>query len=156
MCIYICIYIHYSLYLAHCIISGTFGWWGGRLCGGEVVYFDEPSMPDSERYRTFTSADYFPVQWKPLHWIVQSCTTESYAVVSPNCEVVFNWRIIPQDICKADSTNVIFTWYWSAINEFIKPIGSWRCKYIYIYIKMFMFFLIWYIVNSNILSLNYV
>lgn len=48
----------------HMIVSvGTFGWWGGWLAGGSVVYFTGYPRPGSEIDRYFVKADYYPPHW---------------------------------------------------------------------------------------------
>jgi len=52
----------------HVIISiGTFGWWGGLLSGGEVVYnAKEFNMKHKTNKGKVVKDDYYPTSWKPL------------------------------------------------------------------------------------------
>ncbi|XP_053396315.1 galactoside alpha-(1,2)-fucosyltransferase 2-like [Mercenaria mercenaria] len=48
----------------HMIISvGTFGWWGGWLAGGSVVYFNGYPKPGSEISKYFIKEDFYPSDW---------------------------------------------------------------------------------------------
>ncbi|XP_053396078.1 galactoside alpha-(1,2)-fucosyltransferase 2-like [Mercenaria mercenaria] len=48
----------------HMIISvGTFGWWGGWLAGGSVVYFNGYPKPGSEISKYFIKEDFYPSHW---------------------------------------------------------------------------------------------
>ncbi|KAL4237899.1 glycosyltransferase 11 [Mactra antiquata] len=48
----------------HVIISvGTFGWWGGWLAGGTVVYYSGYPLPGSDIDKYFVKADYNPPEW---------------------------------------------------------------------------------------------
>ena len=51
----------------HVIMSvGTFGWWGGYLSGGHVVYYKDFAQPRSDCYRDYPVDDYFPRNWIAL------------------------------------------------------------------------------------------
>ncbi len=52
----------------HVIVSiGTFGWWGGLLSGGEVVYnAEEFNMNHKINKGNVIKDDYYPTSWKPL------------------------------------------------------------------------------------------
>ncbi|KAL3871025.1 hypothetical protein ACJMK2_039049 [Sinanodonta woodiana] len=45
------------------ITSGTFGWWGAWLAGGDVVYFKGYPRPGSKIDQGMCREDYYPVQW---------------------------------------------------------------------------------------------
>ncbi|KAL3871033.1 hypothetical protein ACJMK2_039057 [Sinanodonta woodiana] len=45
------------------ITSGTFGWWGAWLAGGEVVYFKGFPRPGSVIDKGMCRDDYYPPQW---------------------------------------------------------------------------------------------
>ncbi|KAL3871028.1 hypothetical protein ACJMK2_039052 [Sinanodonta woodiana] len=45
------------------ITSGTFGWWGAWLAGGDVVYFKGFPRPGSEIDQGMCHDDYYPPQW---------------------------------------------------------------------------------------------
>ncbi|KAK7096205.1 galactoside alpha-(1,2)-fucosyltransferase 2-like [Littorina saxatilis] len=48
----------------HVISSvGTFGWWGGYLSGGDVVYYKHQIIPMTFRARNIAHADYFLPNW---------------------------------------------------------------------------------------------
>ncbi|XP_060587992.1 uncharacterized protein LOC132743491 [Ruditapes philippinarum] len=48
----------------HMIISvGTFGWWGGWLAGGSVIYFNGYPKPGSEISKYFVKDDFYPPFW---------------------------------------------------------------------------------------------
>ncbi|KAL4237996.1 glycosyltransferase 11 [Mactra antiquata] len=48
----------------HVIISvGTFGWWGGWLAGGTVVYYSGYPLPGSDIDQYFVKSDYYPHEW---------------------------------------------------------------------------------------------
>ena len=48
----------------HMIISvGTFGWWGGWLAGGSVVYFSGYPKSGSEISKYFVKEDIYPPFW---------------------------------------------------------------------------------------------
>ena len=50
----------------HVIVTeGTFGWWGGFLGGGEVLYYGQPAANGSELDKMLNETDYFPPEWKP-------------------------------------------------------------------------------------------
>ena len=51
----------------HMIISvGTFGWWGGWLAGGDVIYFQGYPRPGSEIDKYFFKEDFYPPTWTGL------------------------------------------------------------------------------------------
>ncbi|XP_060567461.1 uncharacterized protein LOC132726203 [Ruditapes philippinarum] len=51
----------------HVIISvGTFGWWGGWLSKGTVVYYNKFPTPGSTLDKTFVHKNYYPSHWIPL------------------------------------------------------------------------------------------
>ncbi|KAL3871055.1 hypothetical protein ACJMK2_039078 [Sinanodonta woodiana] len=45
------------------ITSGTFGWWGAWLAGGEVVYFKGFHRPGSDIDKGMSHEDYYPPHW---------------------------------------------------------------------------------------------
>ncbi|KAL3871161.1 hypothetical protein ACJMK2_039177 [Sinanodonta woodiana] len=45
------------------ITSGTFGWWGAWLAGGDVVYFKGYPRPGSVIDKGMSREDYYPSQW---------------------------------------------------------------------------------------------
>lgn len=48
----------------HVIVSlGTFGWWGGYLGGGDVVYYSNCVYPNITAKKSFTAADTFRPMW---------------------------------------------------------------------------------------------
>ena len=48
----------------HLIMTvGTYGWWGGWLAGGMVVYYKDYPRPGSALYYTFNQQDHFPPEW---------------------------------------------------------------------------------------------
>lgn len=48
----------------HVIVSiGTFGWWGGYLGGGDVVYYNNCIYPNMTAKKGFTAMDHFLPQW---------------------------------------------------------------------------------------------
>lgn len=48
----------------HTIISvGTFGWWGGWLAGGEVIYDKRFPRPGSRSWEVYKQEDYYPADW---------------------------------------------------------------------------------------------
>ena len=48
----------------HTIMTvGTFGWWGGWLAGGDVVYYKQPIKPGSVLAENFNSDDFYPPHW---------------------------------------------------------------------------------------------
>ncbi|XP_067654123.1 galactoside alpha-(1,2)-fucosyltransferase 2-like [Haliotis asinina] len=53
--------------LAHCdhniVTSGSFGWWGAWLAGGEVVYFKNFPREKTWLDRQYNREDYYPPQW---------------------------------------------------------------------------------------------
>ena len=53
--------------LAHCnhtvVSSGTFGWWGGYLSGGTVVYFQNYPTRKSWLETQYNREDYYPSSW---------------------------------------------------------------------------------------------
>ena len=48
------------------ITSGSFGWWGGWLAGGRVVYYTGNPAPGSNVAKEFVLADYYPANWVGL------------------------------------------------------------------------------------------
>ncbi|XP_041378212.1 galactoside alpha-(1,2)-fucosyltransferase 2-like [Gigantopelta aegis] len=52
----------------HTIMTvGTFGWWGGYLAGGTVLYYKNPyDEKDQFWSKVFNKADYFPPHWIPM------------------------------------------------------------------------------------------
>ena len=53
--------------LNHTIISvGSFGWWGGWLAGGEVVYFNNSVRKGSDLEKGYKAEDYFWPTWTGL------------------------------------------------------------------------------------------
>ena len=48
------------------ITSGSFGWWGGWLAGGKVVYYTGYPTPGSNVAKEFVLADYYPDHWVGL------------------------------------------------------------------------------------------
>lgn len=51
----------------HTIMSvGTFGWWGGWLAGGEVVYYKDHIKPGSHLSLEYKDEDYFLPDWTPM------------------------------------------------------------------------------------------
>ncbi|XP_041377766.1 galactoside alpha-(1,2)-fucosyltransferase 2-like isoform X2 [Gigantopelta aegis] len=52
----------------HTIMTvGTFGWWGGYLAGGTVLYYKNPyDEKDQFWSKVFNKADYYPPHWIPL------------------------------------------------------------------------------------------
>ncbi len=46
--------------------TGTFGWWGAWLAGGEVVYYSTPYRQRSNLWSHFSNEDHFPPHWVPL------------------------------------------------------------------------------------------
>ena len=52
----------------HIIISlGTFGWWGGLLSGGEVVYYENEFKMDHKINKgKVVKQDYYPPEWKKM------------------------------------------------------------------------------------------
>ncbi|XP_046364516.1 galactoside alpha-(1,2)-fucosyltransferase 1-like [Haliotis rufescens] len=53
--------------LAHCdhniVTSGSFGWWGAWLAGGDVVYFKNFPREKTWLDRQYTKEDYYPDEW---------------------------------------------------------------------------------------------
>ncbi|XP_069102370.1 galactoside alpha-(1,2)-fucosyltransferase 2-like [Argopecten irradians] len=53
--------------MAHCnhsvVTSGTYGWWGAYLAGGETVYFRDYPKPGSWLDKQYNRADYYPPHW---------------------------------------------------------------------------------------------
>ena len=48
----------------HVIMSvGTFGWWGGYLSGGTVIYYSNFTRPGSNMDKDFTEEDFYPPDW---------------------------------------------------------------------------------------------
>ncbi|KAK3611851.1 hypothetical protein CHS0354_040524 [Potamilus streckersoni] len=45
------------------VTSGTFGWWGAWLAGGDVVYFKGFPKPGSQLDRYISREDYYPPHW---------------------------------------------------------------------------------------------
>ncbi|KAL3871030.1 hypothetical protein ACJMK2_039054 [Sinanodonta woodiana] len=45
------------------ITSGTFGWWGAWLAGGDVIYYKGYPKPGSEIDEGMSREDYYPPQW---------------------------------------------------------------------------------------------
>ena len=45
------------------LTAGTFGWWGGYLAGGDVVYYANQVMPNSPASKGLKVSDYFLPQW---------------------------------------------------------------------------------------------
>ena len=46
---------------------GTFGWWGGWLCGGPVVYYsNEFNMSHEVNKGNVRKSDYYPADWIPM------------------------------------------------------------------------------------------
>ena len=45
------------------ITTGTFGWMGARLAGGDVVYYKNFPRPGSKFAQTLTHANYYPPKW---------------------------------------------------------------------------------------------
>ena len=43
--------------------TGTFGWWGGWMAGGDVVYDKGFPIPGSILAKSFVSEDFFPSHW---------------------------------------------------------------------------------------------
>ncbi|XP_041377339.1 galactoside alpha-(1,2)-fucosyltransferase 2-like [Gigantopelta aegis] len=52
----------------HTIMTvGTFGWWGGYLAGGTVLYYKNPyDEKDQFWSKVFNMADYYPSHWIPM------------------------------------------------------------------------------------------
>jgi len=48
------------------ITSGSYGWWGGWLAGGRVVYFSGFPKPDSALMKETDIHDYYPPEWLGL------------------------------------------------------------------------------------------
>ena len=58
--------VHLSLLTQcdHVIVSlGTFGWWGGYLGGGEVVFYNDCVYPNMTAMKDFKASDYFLPTW---------------------------------------------------------------------------------------------
>lgn len=52
----------------HVIITvGTFGWWGGWLSGGTVIYYKKFPRPGSELDKKFVPENYYPRKWIGLN-----------------------------------------------------------------------------------------
>ena len=49
------------------ITTGTFGWWGAYLAGGEVVYYSNYPEPGSTLDRDTVREDFYPPTWVPLN-----------------------------------------------------------------------------------------
>ncbi|XP_046381656.2 galactoside alpha-(1,2)-fucosyltransferase 2-like [Haliotis rufescens] len=53
--------------LSHCdhniVTSGSFGWWGAWLAGGDVVYFKHFPREKTWLGRQYKAEDYYPPQW---------------------------------------------------------------------------------------------
>jgi galactoside 2-L-fucosyltransferase 1/2 len=46
---------------------GTFGWWGGWLCGGPLVYYaNEFNMSHEINKGNVRKSDYYPSNWIPI------------------------------------------------------------------------------------------
>lgn len=45
------------------VTSGTFGWWGAWLSGGETVYFSGYPRPGSSQDKRMNRMDYYPSDW---------------------------------------------------------------------------------------------
>ncbi|KAK3611849.1 hypothetical protein CHS0354_040523 [Potamilus streckersoni] len=45
------------------VTSGTFGWWGAWLAGGDVVYFKGFPKPGSQLDKRMSREDYYPPHW---------------------------------------------------------------------------------------------
>jgi galactoside 2-L-fucosyltransferase 1/2 len=45
------------------ITSGTFGWWGGWLAGGMVVYYKGFPAPNTSLSTRIHHSDYYPPNW---------------------------------------------------------------------------------------------
>ncbi|XP_060074773.1 galactoside alpha-(1,2)-fucosyltransferase 2-like [Ylistrum balloti] len=45
------------------VTSGTYGWWGAYLAGGETVYFRDYPKPGSWLDKQYNRADYYPSNW---------------------------------------------------------------------------------------------
>jgi galactoside 2-L-fucosyltransferase 1/2 len=70
----------------HVIISiGTFGWWGGLLSGGEVVYSSEEfNLNHKINKGNVIKDDYYPALWKPLlssPVVSPVVSTQSYSTI---------------------------------------------------------------------------
>lgn len=65
----------------HVIMSiGTFGWWGGLLSGGEVVYSSEEfNMNHNINKGNVVKDDYYPKTWKEMSSLV--IPTQSYSTI---------------------------------------------------------------------------
>ena len=48
------------------ITTGTFGWWAAYLTNGNVTYYSDWLLKDSEIGRVYNAIDYFPPDWIPL------------------------------------------------------------------------------------------
>ena len=48
------------------ITAGTFGWWGGWLSPGTVVYYRDFPRPNSWLATQINREDYYPAHWKPM------------------------------------------------------------------------------------------
>ncbi|KAK3099636.1 hypothetical protein FSP39_007342 [Pinctada imbricata] len=49
------------------ITTGTYGWWGAYLAGGETVYYKNFPEPGSKLDGDTEKADFFPPSWIPLN-----------------------------------------------------------------------------------------
>lgn len=48
----------------HAVITGgTFGWWAAWLTGGEVVYYRDFVLPQSDLWLGYRAGDYYPPDW---------------------------------------------------------------------------------------------
>ena len=48
------------------VTSGSFGWWGAFLAGGEVVYFNNFPKKGSWLDKIYNRKDYYPPHWIPM------------------------------------------------------------------------------------------
>ena len=48
------------------ITTGAFGWWGGWLAGGDVVYYPDWIQPDKQTGKSYKMSDHYPPWWIPI------------------------------------------------------------------------------------------